>query len=231
MDSEFIDPTDWTRLLVGATSWIFLVEVALRAIVVYVALSFAVRIVGHRVAANLTLFELSVAVTLAATAGVVLESPDRGLLPALVVIFTNVALHRGISYWGVRRAAVERVITGRTVTILIDGVLVIRRLSRQSLSHDRLFSMLRARGIQQLGELSRIYSEPSGAYSVVHAQDAQPGLSVLPSFENALRDEAQCTDKRACERCGFTVARDKAHAACERCGHSGWAHAVRRLDH
>src|SRR4051812_42899107 len=144
MDAEFIDPADWQRILLGATSWIFLVEVALRAIVVYVALTFAVRILGHRVAANLTLFELSIAVTLAATAGVVLESPDRGLLPALVVIFSTVALHRGISYWGVRRRTVERVVTGKPVTILVDGALEMRRLSQQSLSHERLFSMLRA---------------------------------------------------------------------------------------
>jgi hypothetical protein len=61
-----IQLTDWHRILAGGTPWEFLLEVVLRAAFTYLLLLVAMRLLGKRVAAQLTLFELSMVVTMAA---------------------------------------------------------------------------------------------------------------------------------------------------------------------
>src|SRR5215210_4335030 len=99
MQPKPIQLTDWHRILAGGTPWTFLLEVMLRAAFTYLLLLVAMRLLGKRVAAQLTLFELSMVVTMAAVIGIPLQVPDRGLLPALAVLLVAVAFQRGLSLW------------------------------------------------------------------------------------------------------------------------------------
>ncbi|HZP66873.1 MAG TPA: YetF domain-containing protein [Rudaea sp.] len=231
MSEALIHPEDWHRLLAGTTPWLFLIEVAARALLVYFALIVAMRVLGRRVAAKLTLFELSIVVTLAATAGAVLESPNRGLLPAAVAIFVTVAVQRGIAYWGTRRRSIERLATGPTVTAVADGRIMVDATRAELISNEKLFCRLRNRGVQHLGEVSRLYIEPSGAFSIVRATDPKPGLSVLPYVDETLRREAACAEVQVCATCGHRAesAHERAHA-CRYCGSTQWTVAAKRLE-
>ena len=132
----------------------------------------------------------------------VLESPDRGLLPALVVIFTTVALHRGISYWGVRRA-------------------------KAALSRDKVFSELRSQGILQLGQLRRVYLEAPGEFSLVHYVKERPGLPLVPEAPDAIANLVPSDSLRACSCCG-KVEDGPDRDACDRCENPQWTPALVR---
>jgi uncharacterized membrane protein YcaP (DUF421 family)/predicted RNA-binding Zn-ribbon protein involved in translation (DUF1610 family) len=225
-----IDLVDLQRWLAGSTPWPFLIEIGLRACFVYAVLILAMRLLGKRVTAQLTLFELSVVVTLAAAAGVVLEAPNRGLLPAAVVILAAVALQRAISRWGMRRRRVERIVSGRLVTLVEDGRLLLQPLGRETLSREKLFSELRGSGIQHLGEISRLYLEASGAFSLVRARTPRPGLSILPDADVRLRAEAETADASVCGACGLPAGDDGATARpCPACGQQRWTRAANVL--
>jgi uncharacterized membrane protein YcaP (DUF421 family) len=85
MQQKPIQLTDWHRILAGSTLWPFLIEVLICAGFTYLLLMVAMRLLGKRVAAQLTLFELSMVVTMAAAIGIPLQVPDRGLLPPIIV--------------------------------------------------------------------------------------------------------------------------------------------------
>src|SRR2546430_9501431 len=64
----------------------FLLEVVVRAVFVYVILLVAIRLMGKRVAGQLSLSELAVIVTLGAAIGVPIEAAEHGMLPAVLVL-------------------------------------------------------------------------------------------------------------------------------------------------
>ncbi|HEY0742788.1 MAG TPA: hypothetical protein VGD40_15065 [Chryseosolibacter sp.] len=66
MKPEQIYLWDWERILLGEVPPAFLLEIVLRIIVVYLILTVAMRILGKRMAAQLTRNELAAMVSLAA---------------------------------------------------------------------------------------------------------------------------------------------------------------------
>lgn len=67
------------RLVSGQNPPTFLLEVFGRAVICFEVIIIALRLLGRRVAAQYTLFELSAVVTLAGTMGVPLPDDKRGL--------------------------------------------------------------------------------------------------------------------------------------------------------
>lgn len=225
MDSAF---SGLHRILAGEMPWGFLGELVVRALVLYFVLMVSMRVLGRRIAAQLTLFELSMAVTLAAAAGVALQDPNRGLVPAALVMLVTVAIQRLVSRWGIRERRVEHLVSGRVVTLVRDGRLVLSRLRRGLISREKIFAQLRDVGVQHLGEVSRLYLEASGEFSLVRARSPQPGLSVLPRCDAALRDEARVDGTSVCNACGNVLA--SATVACDCCGARDPVAAARRLE-
>ena len=101
------------------------------------------------------------------------------------------------------------------------------------LSRERVFSMLRAQGIEHLGELRRVYLEASGDLSLFRRKEPRPGLSILPTFDDKLRrDELSPEGAFACFSCGHMIeTENEPSSACEHCGVRYWTPAVNTSDH
>lgn len=222
--------TDWHRLLFGNAQWPFLLEVLLRTGVTYLLLIGAMRLLGRRVAAQFTLFEVSIVVTLAAAIGVPLQAANRGLLPPLIIAAVVIVLQRCLGRLGINHRKIETAISGELTTLIRDGRLLIDDMHRTVLGPKKVFELLRLQGYQQLGEVSRAYLEPSGGFSVVPAGLKRPGLSVIPEFDSALQHEAQVHGHFACRACGHTVASEHCpQHACPFCRSREWLAAVLEL--
>src|SRR4051812_42178617 len=102
MGEQQIRILDVKRWLIGETPWTFLIEVAVRGVTIYVFLLLAIRLMGKRVAGQLSLSELAIMVTLGAAIGVPMETPQNGLLPGLVILLIAVFYQRGIGYLSYR---------------------------------------------------------------------------------------------------------------------------------
>src|SRR4051812_26772983 len=114
MEADDIHLTDWARLLSGEAPAIFYLELILRALVLFSLLVFALRLLGQRMAAQLNRMEQAAVVTLAASIGVPLMSPERGLLPAVLAALIVI----GVTYMAARLS--ER---GGRAQAMIDGEL------------------------------------------------------------------------------------------------------------
>jgi uncharacterized membrane protein YcaP (DUF421 family) len=222
---------DWHRFLFGNASWPFLLEVLLRTSVTYLLIVITMRLAGRRIAAQYTLFEISVVVTLAAAIGVPLQASNRGMLPPLIIALVTVVLQRLLSRIGAAHRRIETLISTDVSLVVKDGRFELGELSRAALPREKVYEAMRLRGLQHMGQLSRLYMEPSGAFSMVLARPAQPGLSVLPDFDEELRQEACADGWSACLVCGHAVHLDVETAgACAECSAADWVDAVTELE-
>jgi uncharacterized membrane protein YcaP (DUF421 family) len=218
-----IQPFDPRRLLIGKTPPLFLLEIVLRAVFVYVVLLIAIRLMGKRVAGQLSLSELAVIVTLGAAIGVPIEVPEHGMLPAAIVLAVAIAYQRGIGLLSFRHRRVELLTQGDLIVLIRDGVLNLPAMRKSGLSRERLSAALRERGIEHLGEVRRMYFETSGAFSIYPADNPRPGLSIVPPEHPGLQRQQ---DLAACLSCGTVVDQDRRSDKCASCGAQGWGEVV-----
>lgn len=222
---------DWHRILLGKGTWWLLLEVFARCAFLFVLIMFSMRLLGRRVASQYTLFELSVVVTLAGAVGVPLQATDRGLLPPLLIMAVVIALQRGIASASLHSDKVDKGVAGKVSVIVRDGELSLDELRKAVLSREKLFALLRGRGVQHLGQLSRVYLEPSGNTAIVWADTPRHGLSILPEIDHSLRLAMQVKGTWCCVSCGFARTREPEQAArCERCHSGAWQAAAQELD-
>jgi uncharacterized membrane protein YcaP (DUF421 family) len=222
--------SDWHRILFGGGAWPILVEVLIRTVLTFFLLIGAMRLLGRRVAAQFTLFEIAVVVTLAAAVGVPLQATNRGMLPPLIIVVVVILLQRAVMHFGVRHRRIETAIATDVSVLIRDGRISLDTMRAAALGQDQVFALLRIAGLQHLGQVSRAYMEPSGKLTIVRAGARRPGLSVLPDFERALRDEAQSPGCYACSECGHTTdAQTAPRAPCAHCGAHAWVGAVGEL--
>src|SRR4051812_15666936 len=87
-----IEIMDVRRILFGETPYEFTVEVIIRILFVYILLVIAMRLSGTRIAATITRNELIALVTLSAGVGMAILTPERGILPPVVVVIVVVCI-------------------------------------------------------------------------------------------------------------------------------------------
>jgi len=94
MKPEEIKFGDWMRVFVGEVPASFYLEIIIRMAVVYALLIVSMRLLGKRMASQLTRNELAAMVSLAAAIGVPILAPDRGILPAIIIAIVVIAVTR-----------------------------------------------------------------------------------------------------------------------------------------
>lgn len=206
MKADEIKLDDWQRILFGNVSPEFLIEVFIRTLIIYVALLLAVKWLGKRMSGQLTLIEMTVMITLGAIVSVPMQMPDRGVLQGLLILVTALLLHRGITHLGHKSPKAEDIIQGKPTVIVKNGVLQLSEMSAVRLSRQQLFSELRSKKIFHLGKVRRVYLEPSGAFSILLAQEAHQGLPLFPPSDRDIFKGMKADYKQSlvCINCGMT---------------------------
>lgn len=206
MKKEEIQLDDLHRILVGNAPWEFLFEVFLRSLFIYVAFYIMVRWLGKRMNGQLTLTEMVVMLSFGAIIGLPMMSPDRGIVQGIVVIVCAFIFQRSISLWGFLNPTIEKWTQGRAKMLVKNGKLNLKEMSEARISHYQLFAKLRAKEIYQLGNVSRVYLEAEGLFSIYKNMEERCGLSTLPLEDTSLIERQQKeTGKWACGNCGEVV--------------------------
>lgn len=222
---------DLHRILLGKGTWWLLLEVSIRSVFLFVLIMSSMRLLGRRVASQYTLFELSVVVTLAGAVGVPLQATDRGLLPPLLIMAVVITLQRGLAWASLRSARVDHAVSGQVSAVICDGQIELNELRKAVLSRERLYSLLRGREVQHLGQLSRVYLEPSGNISLVWAQTPRHGLSIVPDIDQSLRKAMEAAHSLCCASCGYSrPSGADGGANCPQCDVSMWVPAAHEVD-
>jgi uncharacterized membrane protein YcaP (DUF421 family) len=223
--------TDYMRILMGDVPWSFLLECALRLVAMYLLLLTGLRLMGKRQAGQISRTELAGLVSMAVSIGIPLLSPDRGLLAPVAIVAVVVVLHRFVTRWAAHRPTAEQLLQGNVTTVVVDGVMQLPIMERVVLSRERLFSQLRGDSLEHLGQVRRLYMEANGTFSLVEEDEPQPGLSVIPGWDEGFREiQPVAAGKFACNACGQVLDAPQPPAQnCPKCGCHEWQPAVEAL--
>jgi uncharacterized membrane protein YcaP (DUF421 family) len=194
---------DWQRIFLGDVPGGFYWEVLLRIAIIYIILMVSMRMMGKRMASQISRNEMIAMVSLAAAIGVPLQSPDRGILAAVVIAFVVIFIQQMIARMATRNQRLESLTQGDLSVIVFDSRLNLREMRKNGITREKAFSQLRSRGIRHLGEVKRLYFEASGAFSVVWNEPVTPGLMILPENDTAFGEQVcEYTETMVCKRCG-----------------------------
>lgn len=227
---------DLQRMLFGDLSWGFALEIVLRSVIMYVYTFGMVRLMGKRASQQLTPFELLIVIALGSAVGDPMFYPDVPLVAALLVITVIVALGKLVSLIGQYNNQAEHIIEGIPYMVITDGRLNWKGLDHEVIAREELFGELRAKGIEQLGQVKYACVEQSGVISIIrHADDqVHPGLPIVPPWDIQPLPTYQVPSQvaeagaYACLNCGqlMDYAEGDPLLMCPNCAHDKWSNAV-----
>jgi uncharacterized membrane protein YcaP (DUF421 family) len=226
MEKYQIRIDDLMRMLQGNVPWEFYLELVVRALASYAIIIVALRLMGKRMGKLLTRNEVAAVATLAAAIGIPLQTPDRGLLPGLLIAGIVVFFQRYIADRSSKKEQFERLTQGHISTLVTDSVLQIDAMKECHLSRERIFSHLRGHNIRHLGEVQRLYMEASGSFTLVQQPQPASGLCVLPEIDTPFISEQPVDrNKTICSYCGIVQPQPQV-TECQNCNHTKWVNAV-----
>lgn len=231
MKKEEIHLEDIQRILFGQTPPIFMLEVFIRTIVIYIITLFIVRWLGKRMSGQLTIMELAVMLTLGAIVSVPMQMPDRGLLQGVALLLIAVLFQRGLSLVGYLSGKAEDIIQGKCSLLVKDGVLQLQQMESDRISRQQVFAQLREKDIYNLGKVDRLYLEACGIFSIFETDAPKPGLLIFPPDDKELFDGYEQTTNQdqtklvACVSCGLVKPEHLTEGTCQSCGHNDWVKA------
>lgn len=225
MKEEDIHIYDWQRILFGDLPGEFYLELVIRVSFVFILLICSMRAMGKRMAAQLSRNEMAALVSLAAAIGLPIQSPDRGMLPALVVALVVVLIQRVIANRAYRNQQTEEYAQGNVSLLIEKGVIDKKEMLKVRLTEDRLMAQLRSQGIRHLGEVKRLFLEVDGGFTMVKADQPLPGLSVLPAFDDDFLNRRNKQKQMVCCNCG-QLQPSKQRRACNNCGENNFTVAI-----
>ncbi|ADB41229.1 DUF421 domain-containing protein [Spirosoma linguale] len=228
MQPEEIQLTDWQRIFVGQVPGDFYLEVIIRTAVVYALLMISMRLMGKRMASQLSRTEMVAMVALAASIGIPIMAPDRGLLPGVISAIVIVGGERIISRIASRNEKAEAVFEDELDILVENSVMKMDTMLQCRVTRERLLAHLRSESLYHLGSVKRLYMEANGSFSLVENPTPAPGLSVLPEWDTKFRSRQEVVPNRwVCKNCGNPNASAHQGDTCTNCGSNQWTEAVK----
>jgi len=220
---------DWHRIVFGELPPGILLEVLLRTVVVYIILMVSMRMMGKRMASQISRLELTAMISLAAAIGVPVLAPEQGLIPAVIIAVIVVFVQRFISSKNRESKKFERATIGDLSIMVKDGVLQKDLMDKALISNERLKAQMRSEKLVHSGEIFRLYLEADGSFSTIKADQPNPGLRLIPDFDQDFYHfMLEQTDIRICNNCGLKANEDQEKFKCKSCDHDEWSYAVKR---
>ena len=124
----------------------------------------------------LTRNELAAVSTLAAAIGIPLQTPDRGLLPGLLIAALVVVLQRTIAGIASKKERFERLTQGRITTLVSDSVLQINAMKECHLSRERISPACAAITFGTLGRYNVFTWKRTVHLRLLHIPNLGPGF-------------------------------------------------------
>jgi len=228
MKKDQIHFEDWQRIILGNNPPEFLLEVLLRSVLILLAFLIVVRLLGKRMNGQLTLTEMSVMVTLGAIVSPIMQLPDRGIFLGVVILVCALTFQRGLTWLDFKSKRVEAITQGTESLLIADGVLQLEAMEAARISKQQVFAQLRSKKIYNVKQVSRMYMEACGEFSIYTEEEEKPGLSTFPNTDPEVHSLQPVAEPAvaACMNCGNTVGLTDEQKPCPVCHEVEWTQAV-----
>lgn len=144
-----------------------ILELVVRAALIYVVFFGALRLFGKREIGQFTLFDLALVLLAANALQPAITGPDASVGGGLVVIVTLFVLNRALSLLRVRSALVRRILEFGPTVIGRDGAWLLPELVRQGLDLVDVEAALREHGLDDVAQMRLATLEADGSISIV----------------------------------------------------------------
>ena len=140
-------------------------DIVLRAIVLFLFVSFVMRIVGRRELSSLGAIDLVLLIVLGDTIQQGLTQDDYSVIGAMIAVSTIALMQVGVSYVGFRFRRLRPVLEGEPIIIVQDGRVIERNLRRDRITLDEVLEEARQQQIGSLDDVAWGVLEPNGQIS------------------------------------------------------------------
>jgi len=161
---------DWNSFWEGSKT-LSTFGLMIRAVILYIALILATRLMGHRQVGILTGNNYLVAAGIVSLAAIRMLNPESSLTSGLVIIFVYAFANVFLSYLDIKW---PRVIDRHATVLMKDGILLKDNLLDCHVTIDNLLGQLRLKGAHNLSEVDTIILEPYGKINVIKKPEALP---------------------------------------------------------
>ncbi len=219
---------DWASIFIYDTTWSFAAEVVIRVIVMFAMIILFLRFTGKRGIRQLSIFELTIILSLGSIAGDPMFTKDLPLIQAVLIMSIVLLLYRLCTWVTTKYKVFEHLLEGRATYIVENGLLVLEDVKKDKMSHDEFFAEMRQYGVRHLGQVETGLLETDGEFSVLlfTHDKTQYGLPIFPKEFQAAKT-IENGQPYACMHCGYVNYLPDLNEACSRCQHSvGWAKAL-----
>ena len=217
---------DLKRMLIGEEPPLFLLEIAIRTIVIYAYTLLLLRWLGSRTVGQLSTVEFLLVIALGSAVGDAMFYPDVPLLQAMLVVTVVVVANKVLDLSIAKSRRAERLLDGKPREVVRDGVVARQFLDENWMSRYELFQELREAGIEQLGEVRRAYIEKDGKVTVFRQKGHIPkGLPIVPPSQiephQLVSPNGRTADdgKLVCATCGN---KHEGSDQCSNCERTEW---------
>ena len=145
-----------------------------RAMILYLVLILAVRLMGKRQIGELEPSEFVVAILIADLASVPMQDIGIPLLSGIIPILTVLALELILSTLSVRCRRLRKFLSGNPIMLMENGKILIENLNKTRVTVDELTQHLREQGILDLSSVQYAILEVDGQISTIPYPKHQP---------------------------------------------------------
>ncbi|CAM3481626.1 DUF421 domain-containing protein [Psychrobacter glaciei] len=220
---------DWASIFIYDTTWAFAAEIVIRVIVMFALIILFLRFTGKRGVRQLSIFELTIILSLGSIAGDPMFNEDLPLIQAVLIMSIVILLYRLCTWAMMKYQPFEDLLEGKSLYIVEDGMLVLDKIKKGKMSHDEFFAEMRQQGVEHLGQVRTGLLETDGNFSILlYAPDHTIyGMPLFPKQYQPV-EEIESGTHYACMHCGYVNHLSDPNQLCERCENDcrDWAKAL-----
>ena len=148
--------------------------IATRALILFLIVFLAVRLMGKRELGQLQPYEFVIALMIANLASVPMAETGIPILHGIVPILTLLLIHAGFTLWTLKSKTAQRIICGAPTIIISKGYIQEQQMRSSGYSFSDLMEQLRTSGYFALADVEYAILETSGQISVIPKGNAKP---------------------------------------------------------
>ncbi len=150
-------------------------SIVIRTIIIYILLTFSLKIMGKRQLGELDVNELVSTLLISEIAAIPIDDPDIPLFNAIIPILLIISIEIIISSLKNKSEKLKAAIEGTPTYIIYKGKLLQKSLAENRISLNELLSELRSQGVGDIRDVEYAILEQNGQLSVIKS-DSSPLL-------------------------------------------------------
>lgn len=156
---------NWQELFVPS---IPIVELILRASLVYLVLFSVLRSLPNRQLGTLAITDLLVVVLFAEAAQNAMATDYTSITEGAILVATVIFWSYFLNWLGYQFPPFQRFLNPPPLPLVKNGSMLHRNMRRELITEDELMSQLRQQGVESLADVKAAYMEADGSISVIH---------------------------------------------------------------